>query len=71
MLMKVNKLIYMGTNNDIDECTALAVTSDNRHIVSCSEDKSIKVFDLQTKEQVYHFQNAHESKGISVDLHKL
>ena len=42
----------------------MAVTSDGKYIISGSEDKSIKVFDLQTKQQVRHFENAH--KGIKV-----
>jgi len=41
--------------------TAVTTTSDNRFIVSCSFDKSIKIFDFHTNEQVHHFQNAHES----------
>jgi len=36
------------------------VTPDNRFIVSGSFDSSIKVFDLQTKQEIYHFQNAHK-----------
>jgi len=41
---------------------ALAVTPDNKFIVSGSADHSMKLFDLQTKEQVHHFQDAHDSK---------
>ncbi len=40
----------------------VTVTSDNRFIVSHSE-KSIKVFDFETKHEVHHFENVyHESK---------
>ncbi len=45
--------------------TAVTTTSDNRFIVSCSFDKSIKIFDFHTREQVHHFQNVHESTFIS------
>ena len=31
-----------------------------RFVISGSRDKSIKVFDLHTKQQVHHFQNAHD-----------
>lgn len=46
----------------------MAVTSDNKFIVSGSQDKTIKVFDFHTKQEVYHFQNAHESKSIFIGL---
>ncbi len=42
--------------------TSVAVTCDNRYIISGSSDKSFKVFDLQTKQQVHHFENAHQGK---------
>ena len=37
---------------------ALAVTSDNKYLISGSSDQSIKFFDLKTKEQVYHLKNS-------------
>ena len=40
------------------------MSSDNRFIVSGSEDKSIKVFDLQTKQQLHHFADAHQGTII-------
>ena len=43
---------------------SVAVSSDNRFIVSGSDDKSIKVFDLQTKQQLHHFADAHTSTII-------
>ncbi len=36
------------------------MTPDSRFIVSCSKDKSIKIFDLEKLEEVYHFKNIHE-----------
>ncbi len=42
----------------------MTVSPDSKYIVSGSADQSIKVFDLDTKQQVYHFVNAHESKFI-------
>ncbi len=43
----------------------MAITPDNKYFISGSEDKSIKVFDLSTQEEVYTFVNAHEGKGGS------
>ena len=41
--------------------TALAVTPDGKFIVSGSADRSIKLFDLQTKQQVHHMKDVDES----------
>jgi len=38
----------------------MKLTSNDKFIISASRDQSIKVFDLQTKQQVQHFQNAHD-----------
>ena len=38
---------------------SVAVSADGRYIVSGSEDKSVKVFDMHTKEEVHHFVHAH------------
>jgi len=40
--------------------TSVALTSNNRYIISGSRDKSIKVFDLDTKQEVHDFANAHK-----------
>ena len=45
--------------NYLEAIPSLAVTSDNRFIISRSK-KSTKVFDLQTKEQAHHFQKVEE-----------
>jgi len=39
----------------------VAISNDNKYIISGSEDKTIKIFDLETKQEVYHFKKAHES----------
>jgi len=64
MLMKVKRFISI-INPFLDGITSVAVTSDSKYIISGSYDKSIKVFDLQTKQQVHHFENAHEGTEIS------
>jgi len=33
-------------------------------LVSGSQDKSIKVFDLKTKAEYHHFKDAHDSKNL-------
>jgi len=38
----------------------VAISADDKYIISGSEDKSIKVFDLEIKQQIYHFADAHQ-----------
>jgi len=42
---------------------SVKVTPDGQFIVSCSDDRSIRIFDIQTKQLVHCFKNAHN--GIS------
>ena len=74
MLTKVN---YFASSilkkNLLDMILAVAVTSDNKYIVSGATDKVINIFDFHSKELVHRFEKAHESKfhlsqGISSDL---
>jgi len=44
---------------------SVAVNSDDQFLISASRDKSIKVFDLHTKQEIHHFQNAHKGKIVS------
>ncbi len=44
---------------DLDEIFAVAATPDSKYIVSGAYDQSIKVFDIQTKQEIHHFKNAH------------
>jgi len=41
----------------------VAVSPDSKFIASASRDRSIKIFDLETKQQVHHFQDAHTGKN--------
>ena len=50
-----------------DWVNSVALSADGRFIVSGSKDKSIKVFDMDTKQQLYHFLDAH-SGIISLSL---
>jgi len=47
---------------------SVTVTPDNKYIISGSYDKSIKVFDIQTKQQVHHFENVHKGAKVNVDF---
>ena len=49
---------YFKIQKDVVSC--LVITPDQRFAVSGSADQSIKVFDVQTKKEVHHFQRAHE-----------
>ncbi len=40
------------------------MTPDNKFIISGSSDKSIKVFDFETRELVHKFEKAHLGKNI-------
>ena len=57
-------LLPRHSSSFIDTVWSVAVSSNNRFIVSGSEDKSIKVFDLQTKQQLHHFADAHQGTII-------
>ena len=45
----------------------MTVTPDNRYVITGSDDKSIKILDLETKQQVHHFENAHTCMEIYID----
>ena len=38
----------------------MRITPDNLFIVSGSADKSMKIFDINKRQEVHHFQNIHE-----------
>ena len=57
-------LLPRHSSSFIGAVLSVAVSSDNRFIVSGSSDKSIKVFDLQTKQQLHHFADAHQGTII-------
>ena len=49
-------------NPNPGEIRSVAITWDNKYIVSGSFDNSIKIFDIENKKEVYHFKNIHEGK---------
>jgi len=40
----------------------MAVTADDKYIVSCSRDNLIKVFDWKNKQEIHRFEQIHEGK---------
>ena len=46
----------------IDMILALDISRDNRRIVTGSRDKSIRVFDIKSKQQVAIFEKAHSGE---------
>jgi len=50
----------------LDWIWSVSISSDNKYIVSGSEDKSIKIFDVENKTELYHFENAHDGKLIQM-----
>jgi len=65
---------HKGMENYIDykfillgKITSVAITSDDKYVICGSTDESIKVFDLRTKQQVHHFENAHNGMEIYID----
>ena len=47
-----------------DKVYSIAISSDNRFIVSASEDSSIKIFDLKSKKQRHHWEKIHGGEII-------
>ena len=45
----------------------LAVSTDNKYIVSGSDEKSLKVFDLENKKELHHLSGAHASNETFVE----
>lgn len=61
MLILVNKFVKWKSHYYSGDVTAIALTPDNKYMISGSQDQSIKVFDLTTKKQIDHF-HAHNGK---------
>lgn len=39
----------------------VALTSDDKYLITGSADQSIKIFDFETNQEVHHFIDAHQS----------
>ena len=47
----------------------MAVTSDDKYVISSYNDGSINVFDFQTRQRVHQFEYVHEGKfGLREDI---
>ncbi len=62
MDMEEKKEVYSIENAHDDTIHDCAITPDNSYIVSCSSDKSIRLFDFDSKELVYKWTEAHDGK---------
>ncbi len=46
----------------LDTVVSMAMTTDNKYIITGSSDRTIKVLDLISKQEIHHFKNAHSGK---------
>ena len=44
----------------LEEITTVAVSPDNQHLLSISTDHTMKLFDLKSREEVYHSEPIHD-----------
>lgn len=65
-----NKKLFQATYfPPIGEIFSIAISPDNKFVVSGSGDKSIKIFDLETSKPIYHFTDAHDGKFLLKFIH--
>jgi len=50
----------------IEEIRTIAISPDGKYIISGSYDRSIKILDFETKQQVHCFENAHDGNIMKV-----
>ena len=55
----ISLILCLFTHLLIGGLSSVAISADSRIIISGSYDKSISVFDMNTKQQLHHFENAH------------
>lgn len=62
MSIKVFSFDKLNSNSGFikDVISSVVISKDNKFLVSSSWDKSIKVFDFDTKHEIYHFKDAHD-----------
>jgi len=63
-LFKYSHQIYSSLS--LNAIWSVSISSDNKYIVSGSWDKSIKIFDVENKKELYHIENAHQGKLIQI-----
>ena len=58
MKKRFNKLFpYIS---EIGPVHSVKISPDSKFIVSSSEDRSIKIFDIESRQQLYYFKDVHE-----------
>ena len=45
----------------IDEGMSIAISPDSRYMVTGSADRTVKIFDFQTRQLIHHFKSEHKS----------
>ena len=60
--LKDSELTFLGQINSV------AVGTNGKYIVSACKDHSIKLFDLETLQEVHHFNHVHQGKRTSNSL---
>jgi len=55
------RFLFLISSN-VETINSVVITSDDKFVISASSDKSIKIFDLNTKQQVHNFKDAHQGK---------
>ncbi len=55
----LGKNIGIRDENYIDEVITVAISPNNKYIVTGSFDNAIKVFDYESKQEIYQFDDAH------------
>ncbi len=49
--------------NSLGEIYSLAISSDNKYVVSGgADDNSVKLFDLENKNELFYFKNVHQGE---------
>ncbi len=61
----LTNLSYLSYLFQIGEIFSIAISPDNKFVVSGSGDKSIKIFDLETNKQIHHFADAHDGNFLN------
>ncbi len=61
--------VYKLNDAHDEQINDIVITPDNQYIVSCSTDKSIRIFDLDSKELVYKWVEAHNGGFTRINFH--
>ena len=62
LIVVLKKSLANGAYSLLGPIHSVAITPDSKLIVSGSEDRSIRIFDIETFQQLYCFKDAHEGQ---------